>query len=308
MARYKFVPAKTVIAMVKEDVPKGWYNEDKLYKWMGFALKDILAYKGREKAVAFSEVKNHKAKLPDEWSGINKIIYRLKGSCEDDSKLYDLMRVHIPKDMPMQSELNENEYILGAAPDKVSMPIYTKQDGIYVYPYGMNFIDDVLQQEQLQWRNLDKSTSLYHKAILLDHKELRLERKHTYSMDKSCNSIITSFDEGWVCIAYNHHVKCGEEFMIPDTPSGVIDALYYYLLYKIYQQQVFLKVKGAKYERDYYKKEWVIKRAKAIGNQQMLDDDELENLKRGMVRIGQRNFFRNTGYGDMTNVEQIKFR
>lgn len=317
MAKFNYIPLASVIARVIELVSLERTNEKTLYKWASDGVKLVYASDTLKSSVCFAEVTNYKAKLPSTWKRLVQILYN-----EDSVGALNPLEIFLVGTNLVPDTIAETNpyYTTTVTPTDEELPVATtdifasnnpligQPVGTYIYQHDQLFVyNRPLQSLGQGWNILPESTSRFHQAINCGIDLTQECGKHTYSYDKGCNSITTSFETGWVCIAFLEYPKCDEGFQIPDFESKVPQALEAYLLMKVFEKENIKGVEGSGSMYKEYQKQWEILCAAAKGNQKMLDADQLENIKNMLVRLAPHHNTYQSGFGNSSDMDNMRY-
>ena len=301
MAHFKYIKLESVIARVYELMTPERVNELSLYRWAADAIKDVYVFETLQDGVCFAEVCNFKAKLPKGYKHIHQILFKENIKCPFTIKipLHTTTLVDDPTTPGADTPLLDS-----------NQPLMNQPAGI-TYPSNMLFLGDYKQccgrMTHHGWLPLYKSTSVFHQAINQGIDITSECGKHTYSFDKGCGTITTSFEKGWVAIAFVGYPECDGSYLIPDFESSVPQAIEKYLLYKIFEKEAIMGVEGSSGQEQKYHREWELLCGKARGNQKLMDKDDLENLKRSLIRLTPHNNTYTSGSGNASDFEYLNF-
>jgi hypothetical protein len=317
MAKFKYISLKSVIARVIELVGDERINEKTLYKWSSDAMKLVYVADTLNDMVCFSEVINYKAKLPDSWVNIVQVLYSDSSVDKDEPLTVYLSTMNLVPNTSAEtgyafnttiSESTEEQPISTTDIYSSNVPLFSQPQGTYIKNHHMEFITRPLQKTNGKWLPLRQSTSRFHKSIACGLDITAECCKHTFSHDPTCNSILVSFEKGWVCMSYQGYPKCDDGFLIPDIDSGVPQAIEAYLMQKVFEKEMIKGVEGASSLFREYQKQFELLTAKAKGNQKMFDADQYENFRTTLVRLGQHNNTYESGFGNSADFESLILR
>lgn len=317
MADYRYVPLESSIARIYELISAERVSEKVLYKWATDAIKEVYTSDTMEDKICFAKVTNYKAKLPSDWKKLKQILYNedavdtnkpieiyltttnlIDGTVAETNKAFNTnLREETEKDD--QDTVTTDIY-------QSRQPLLGQPQGTAIQGHNYEFeVDRPLQRFEHYWRPLRKSTSFFHKTINCGSDLTAECEKHTYSYDKGCDALTVSFETGWVCIAYSAYPRCHAGFLIPDRESKVPQAIEKYLLYKIFEKEEIKGVQGSARLSQKYHREWEIMCAAAKGEQKLPGVDDMENLKNMLVRLTQHNNAYRSGFGNMSDFENL---
>jgi len=308
--KFNYIPLQSVIARVYQSVPKERLNPKTLYMWASDAIKNVMVFETLTDSVCFAKVDNFKAKLPREWKLLNQIFYNECAVNQDTDLKVHLVGINLIPDSTIKEEGKHLTVDLETpSEDIITIPVLGEPDGTYIQGTDLVFKrSSRYLQERKGWKPLIESNSNFHDAINCGI-DITGEccGKHTYSYKKGCNYITVTFQKGWVAISYKHYAKCDEGFNIPDYESFVPQAIENYLMWKVFEKEAILGVEGSREREMLYKREYGLLMAKAKSEQKMMDIDELENLKNAMVRLTPHNYPYDSGMGNLSDVDNVKF-
>lgn len=317
MAKFKYIPLKSVIARVIELVGEERVNEKTLYKWASDGMKLVYVADTLKDMVCFAEVINYKAKLPEAWVNLVQILY---SDCSVDKQnpleIYLSTMNLVPETLAETNEAfttnisstTEEQAEIPHGLYQSNQPLLGQPQGTYIRNHHYEYIQRPLQKTNGRWLPLRQSTSRFHKSILCGVDLSSECCKHTFSYDESCNALVVSFQTGWVCISYQGYPKCDDGFLIPDIESKVPQALEAYLMMKVFEKEFIKGVEGSQSLFKEYQRQFEIIAAAAKGNQKMFDADQFENFKNTFVRLTQHNNTYESGFGNAADLERLKLR
>jgi hypothetical protein len=307
--KFNYIPLADVLARVYTVFPQERTTVKKLYEWASDAVRNVMVFETLADGTCFARVENHKAILPKNWKILKQILFNDCSVNEDTNLEVHLVGINLIEGSSAYVEGNQllidpNE----PSDDVVTIPVMGSPDGTYIEGTKLTFNkSERYLQNHKGWKPLRESTSNFHQAINCGV-DLSAEcGKETYSYDKGCNSITTSFQKGWVCISFKYYPECNETFMIPDRESYVPQAIEKYILWKLFEREANIGVQNAERREAKYQREWGLESNKAKSEQKMMDIDELENLKNAMMRLTQHNYSYDSGFGNASDVDNVKF-
>lgn len=101
---------------------------------------------------------------------------------------------------------------------------------------------------------------------------------HEYSIDHNM-CLTTTLPEGVILVAYLRMPICATgEAMIPDD-EDLKEALFHYVLYRLYLKRAIMNEEGAARERDYHFSRFEALKIRVSGKLNYPGIDELENIK-----------------------------
>ncbi len=284
MARkFKFVGVDTILAKLYRDLGLEDISETDVIEQIGEALSFMEATNTLEDAVAFIEVKNHRAQLPNNLHYIIQVAKDNKwvGDPEEDICPSNILADKTNSEI---RDINSDTPNIGNTSicedcDNVLSDDYVLLDcnghfidGDFNVAYYRPYFD--LQYDFVDWRKSHIYTTRFTPVRLANHtffKSIVCEEDN--EIYKSCNNeysiqddtLILSFEKGMVAVAY-YRQKLDPETgypMIPDDPS-YITAITKYVTMMYFQRMWALGRAG--YENRYLKSEqdwqWYCKQAK----------------------------------------------
>ena len=288
----QYVSADRIIAKLYRDLGLEELNETDIIEQIGEALEAIGAITLYEEAIAYIEINNHQADLPNGLHSIIQVAKNNKWTKQDKQQL-------CPANIMLDCTTQEMENIsskttpCGCGDSDLNYQNFVPLDcegkiiGDYDVAYYRPYFD--LQYEYHLWGNSHYYKENYTPVRLANHTFFNTlvcpEQENLY---KSCtdeytligDKIRTSFKEGSIAIAY-YRQKVDEETgypLIPDEYS-VITAITMYITMKYMGRLWYMGREGYadKYQKSEQDWQWYCKQA---GNKQMMPHgvDQFQNF------------------------------
>lgn len=328
---FKYVSLDRILSKVYRDLGIEEISETDVIEWVGEALELINAPTLNEEAVAFIEVNNHKAELPN---GLHQIIQVAKNN--HWHKKEPICPANIILDCPTEQIVTSNNDCgcgnNGMITDSKKLhfiPLDCQGEPIFEteVAYYRPYFD--LQYEYFGWNNSNIYSQQYTPMRLANHTFFNSlvceEQEHIYCKDCGVseeyslrdNTIITSFQEGSIALSY-YRQKVDEKTgypMIPDEIS-IITAITYYITWKYMQKLWYMGREGYGDKMQFAQAEWHWY-CKQAGNKLMIPNgiDEHQNIMEATFQLIPRRdmyygFFGKLGrpeYTDFKNPAQRSF-
>lgn len=309
MAKYQFISLDTILAKYHRDFRGLGINEGDAIEWIGEALGLAKTYSNSEEAIAYMEVKNYQAEMPN---GLHHIIQIAKSNRwtlnNKEECSAGIIVESLGPDLPctdcdgeiVEIDYDNDDEICEETPlttvINTQLPIVTVDcngDIIndYDVAYYRPFFD--LQYEYLGWAHRTFSGNAFSPVKLANHtffNSLVCTVPGMEGLYQSCQDEYTiignstlrfSFKDGFVAVAYTRQVTDPETGypMIPDDES-VKSAITYYLAWKFKQREAYNHREGAMQLSKDAEQQWLkyIKQFKAKSKMPQSVDD-LESMK-----------------------------
>lgn len=275
------IPLESVLKDVYLLVRQADVNEDLIMEFAIRGMEHMAVYHTYEKAVCVLRVENCQAPYPQGMYGVEGVLYRLDNVPAGDIETITTSTVNVEV-----SDINSNFFL----DDKT---VSCKVTGF----------KHVIQNLHSGWSYLHLSNNTFDRQVLcesissqpancnidgtsiLDY-PVNASCNHFFIPDNSNNRFITSFDEGWIMVAYYRFPQNDKgQFVVPDHPL-YNEALETYVLSKLYQRMWHLSKQGAQNKYTHYLKKWQELSAAATGELMMLSLPDYINLDK------QNKFFR----------------
>ena len=287
-------------------------SEDDVIEWTGEVLEHIGVVSMLEEHVAFIEVTNHKANLPNNLTSIIQVAKNSKYTISDKGVCINTVLNEItsePQSQDSNSTTCNNINFMGFAPVDCSGTII----GDYEVAYYRPFFD--LQYEYYNWSNsilfqqyfvpvrLSNKT-FFNSIVCEEDPQIYLNSRDEYTI--SGNTLKLSFKEGQIALAYYSFPLDPDTGypMIPDEVS-VVEAIVSYITYKYMKRMWYLGREGYadKYKQAESDYNWYISQAKnKLFGPYGIDDfqDLLEQNKQLIPNLSRyKNFFSGNSYKEL---------
>jgi hypothetical protein len=290
--RFQYVSVDTILSKYLRDFRGNELNEDDAIEWIGEALGHMKMATISEEAIAFLEVKNYQATLPN---GLQYIIQVAKNntwsptekvSCSPQAIITDLVSDNPTTNCSCSS--------CGGTPanDMVLLNCYGELIGNPEVAYYRPYFD--LQYEYLGWVHSKAFRSKFTPVRLANHtffNTLVCQSKDSDGLYNNSNSLTDeysiiedqlrfSFKEGLVAVAYLRTKVDAETGypMVPDDESAKA-AITYYLGWKVKEREAWNHREGAMQIAQVAEARW-LKYIKQFKNKAKMPwgTDEYENL------------------------------
>jgi len=237
---HKFISIRAVLSNLASTFPKDLWDEDTAIEWAAFALQSIGTYTQLEPKIAFVQLKNHRARLPQGLVKLEQVAFNAKRNVTEDS----LAELKAELKIPTESYY-EGFFTLTSRYHYVPMRKATS-------PFSL----------QKECEDCDK---IYPASL-----------EYTI-LPNGC--IHTSVNKGDICIAYlQYPVDENGDFLIPDRVT-VIRAITYYVSMKIWELRMNMKEEGAYNMFNAYLDLWTTLATRSVGELLMPDIDTMQNIK-----------------------------
>lgn len=323
--KFQFVTIDTIIAKYLRDFKGLEFNEDELIEWIGEALGFMKMANASEEAIAFLEVKNHQATLPN---GLHYIIQVAKNNDwkAEETDCCSVQKIVEEIVQPQETCTDCGGWTSDLVPVDCNGEIIGDQEIAYYRPY----FD--LQYEYLDWFHSKAYAQGYTPVRLANHTFFNSivcqqpGAEHLYDNSTEEYSIVEdqlrfSFKEGYVALAYLRQRVDKESGypMIPDDESAKA-AITYYLGWKIKEREGWNHREGAMQLAKLAEDKW-LKYIKQFRNKAKMPwgTDEYENLmeqgnyllprnKRYYGFFGKLGTMENRIFNDPTQTNRYRYR
>ena len=237
-----YTSIRTVLNDLNEKIPAEFWDENEILERCSKAMEKIGTYVSLEKKVAYLTVIDHVGYLPKGLVNIEQIAYKRSNI------ITDLDRASLSELVGIE---NESYY-----------------DGFFVSPYYYN-----------NFRPLRLATSGFsHGRDCEDCNNVESQGEQEYVVRPN-GTIMTSFKDGHVCIAYDRYPIDEEgDFLIPDKES-VKQAITNYCLAHIFEKRMIMMEQGAQGLFEWYFRKAEVDMTKAKAEMMMPGVDVYENLR-----------------------------
>lgn len=264
--KFQYVSLNRVLSKIYRDLGIEDISETDVVEWAGEALEGIGAVGIQEEALAFMEIKNYEAQLPNGLTTIIQVARdydysepTCKKTCPADIVANDDEITERPRTNPSVGP-NSCGVVTQYAGNTDGYPVPLDCNGTPITGYDVAYYRPYfdLQYEYFGWCQHDYYRRRYRPIRLANHSFFNslvcLEDNELYQKDGQDEYTIvhdrirTSFQTGFIAIAYNRHKVDAETGypMIPDDYS-VITAITYYITWKYMARMWYMGKDG--YER-----------------------------------------------------------
>lgn len=309
------VPLESVIGRVLEVLPKDSISEDKLEEWAYESYESLAPREVWEVHIEPLIVYNSRATLPSGIFKLEMVLY--KSDAVDDSFDRFILTKNSTTEITTSTDLITGETTntkiettlttnsnVTLKTDK-SIPLYnSNSDNDY------NITKDQLYRFNTSnsfntWKPLPLSNNIFHKVHGMSNipNDVYKGCNHSFSIHNGC--MTTSFDRGYVVIAYVGIPKQDGKWMIPDY-EVIKKAIETYCLKKYWQWKMNMKEEGAYNLYKIYSSEYELLGPKATGQLMMPDLIQYQNLRNMNKFIKEDSAF-STVMGALNNTEIMDF-
>ena len=287
--RFQYVSVDTILSKYLRDFRGNELNEDDAIEWIGEALGHMKMATMSEEAIAFLEVKNYQATLPN---GLQYIIQVAKNNTWTPTTLESCTPQAIITDLTPVDPASCNPCTSGVANDMVLLDCNGDLIGEPEVAYYRPYFD--LQYEYLGWVHSKAFRSKFTPVRLANHtffNTLVCQSTDSDGLYNNSNSLTDeysiiedqlrfSFKEGLVAVAYLRtkvDVETGYP-LVPDDESAKA-AITYYLGWKVKEREAWNHREGAMQIAQVAEARW-LKYIKQFKNKAKMPwgTDEYENL------------------------------
>lgn len=306
MQKFQFITLDTILAKYHRDFRNVGINEGDAIEWIGEALGFMKITSASEEAVAFMEVKNYEAQIPNGMHYIIQVARNNSWSREDNSScctenIISELFPELPEVIP-----------------PVPIDCHGSIIGDYGVAYYRPFFD--LQYEYLGWAQSKYKARHYTPVKLSNHSffnSIVCKENDIDSIYHSCQDEYTivqdklrfSFKEGFIALAYLRQkvdLETGYP-MIPDDESAKA-AITYYLGWKVKEQEGWNHREGAMNLAGVAETKW-LKYVKQFKNKAKMPQgaDQYENLMQASKYLIPRQHRYSNYFGGLGKAELRPF-
>ena len=256
----------TSLLMRESDV-----NEDLIMEFAIRGMEHMVVYHTYEKAVCILRVDNCQAPYPRGTYGIEAVLYKHEISQPD-------VEIVTTASVNLTVEDTRNTLVDRTVDCKVAnfrQVIFNSGTAGWQYLPLSNFtFDRGILCESIQQSPTDCKVE----GTMIDSTGVSSSCSHYFIPDNSNSRFVTSFDAGWIMVAYYRFPQNNQgEFMIPDH-ALFNEALESYVFSKIYQRKWHMSEQGADGKYKHYLSKWQELSAAATGELMMLSLPDYVNL------------------------------
>lgn len=268
MELVNFIPLSSSLSEVYRMIPKEQASYNDMLEWAADAYLALEVKQLYEEKLQVVEVSNYKFKLPSDLKFLDQMFY---------------------KETVTEEEVQ-------------SINMYTSEDGETITITPFEFTSGMSLPS---WQPLILSPSIYSNGIVCSKApHIGGSYDNTYTIGKDRCGIV-SFETGFVCVAY-YKIPTTDtgEFLIPDD-RDIKKAIESFVLSQLFLQRYILdKGEGERYH-DFLSK-WEIFAGKCVGKIMAPGINELENLRRQWLRIGQHGENYTNAFSTLNHPENIR--
>lgn len=295
------IPLNSVLKDVYLLVRESDINEDLIMEFAIRGMEHMVVYHTYEKAVCILRVDNCQAQYPRGTYGIEGVLYKQEIT-PHDVELVTTASVNIEVDDTTNNLIDKT---IDCKVANFRQVIFSSGTTGWSYLPVSNFtFDRGILCESIQ----SSSSCCSIEGTMIEGSNVRSSCSHYFIPDNANSRFITSFDSGWIMVAYYRFPQNDKgEFVVPDHPL-YNEALESYVLSKLYQRKWHMSEQGADSKYKHYLAKWQELSAAATGELMMLSLPDYVNLDK------QNKFFRDDsplkifgGYGK-EKTEMNNFR
>jgi hypothetical protein len=250
MIKSSLVPLKSVLKDIYFLVSEDSITEDLVMEFAIRGMEFLAVAQTYERAVCIIPIVNNQGPYPRGMYGIHSVLGNVTPST-------DTTRWIATSNMSMVVDTVDKTFEV--VQEATTSVLYKLQNF-----NSLTFRDD-------GWFYLSLSSNAFDKSIVCpDSVNLSTKCHHWFIPDNANNRFITSFDYGYIGVAYYRFPQDDKgEFLVPDHPL-VAEALESYVLSKIYQRLWHSSTQGAQQKYYHYLEKWQQLSAAATGELAML--------------------------------------
>jgi len=266
----KMVPLDTVLKDVYLLTRERDVQEDLVMEFAIRAMEHMGTFKFYEKAVCYVKIENHQGNFPSGMLGIHGVLY---STGNRPQMLTQYVTTHT--DGNGDDDLSKEDRVQG---------YLDPNRNVLVWKVNNFFPVDIPQSSG--WAYLPVSNNIWDRSIICNQEPVKVSCGDWYVPDTSNARFLTSFESGWLAVAYFRLPMDNEgRFLIPDIPE-YHEAIESYVFSKIYQRQWHMNVQASEGKYQHYLQKWQQLAAAAVARMMMLSLPEWINVDK------QNKFFR----------------
>lgn len=258
MIKTKLIPLSSVLKDIYLLINDESITEDLVMEFAIRGMEHLAVNETYERAVCVIPVLNNQAPYPNGMYGVHAVLGNIFPNQDQTEYLATSTRT---------LEVNEVDKTFEIVEEATQTTLYKL----------LNFKS--LSLDQPGWFYLDLSNDAWDPSILCqDSVNFNCSCGHWFIPDSSNKRFVTSFDYGYIAVAYYRFPQNGKgQFLIPDHPL-VNEALETFVFSKIYQRMWHQSMQGAQQKYYHYLEKWQQLAAAAVGELKMPSLPDYINL------------------------------
>jgi len=227
-----FIKVDSIFSKLSRDLKDVDINESDTIEWIGEALEFLSSRKMYEPRVAIIEVKNHIATLPCHFRTILQV-GKLNDYCTTPQKAAE--EIQEITNCPVR--VNSCDEII----DEYEVAYYRPFHDLSYYHFSS------LERFENKFTLMRLAENKFFQSLVCtpQNTDLYNSCKHEYTL-QSDNTMLTSFEEGFIALAYLSYAIDGETgYPLIYNNISVITAITYYVKWKIYEWHSFNRREGS---------------------------------------------------------------
>jgi hypothetical protein len=280
------VPLESVVARVFRILPKDSVTQDELEEWAYEAYESIAPKEIYEIGVCYQHVSNNVSPIP---AGAFKILMVLYKTMEEGNN--NNPNGVSTSNPPVETKLDTNAVLYMSDTNNITtVPLD------YITPNYRN-----------TWRPLAYSENVFHNSLLCqDSPNVYTHCEHSFSINARTKCIVTTFNEGYLAIAYTSIPKDEDGNWLIVDREVVKKALETHCLKRYWQLRMNMREDGAIGMYKTYGNEYELLAPKATAELMMPDFFEYQNLRNMNKFIKEDSPF-SVALGALNGRELLKF-
>ena len=284
MIKTKLIPLESVLKDTYMMLKDTDINEDIIMEFAIRGMEHMAVYQTYEKAVCVLRVENSQAPYPTGMYGVEGVMYKLHVNPQDE-EFFATSNTNVD----LSYDKTYSEFVLN-----------NKCVEWKIIDFRMH------RFSTCGWQYLSVSNNTFDRSVLCDTSlNLHASCGQWFIPDNTNNRFITSFDEGFIAVAYYRFPQNEKgQFLIPDHPlyNEALDA---YVLCKVSERHWHMSIQGGESKYKHYLAKWEELSAAATGELMMPSLPDYINMDK------QNKFFKDDGptkvFGG-TSREKINLR
>ncbi len=276
----KYVSMETVLDDIHSMVEDIDWDEDKMLEWAVKGYRKLHIPTKFEEKVAFLEISNHTAPLPEDLININQLFYKENinaVSTEEDGTIAQITGITSDKPFYRLME-NREDFFERIANDNSPFWDYYQPLRRYSGHFGMTPCTQDINR-----------TNCEHRYVIEANQQIR-----------------TSFRHGCVIISYDSRIQQDCIDMIPDN-ENLKDAIFHFCMYRFWLSRMHTKEEGTTNLMQFHLRQYSAIGRKAVGEINKPDIDQMENIKNMTQRLMPRSNFYDRGFSQLGNRENLTY-
>lgn len=247
MKTTNFVSIKTVLSDVIDTIDERYITNSDVLEWASKALGQMGCIEFYHPFVKFLRVDNYETYLPKGTIQVNQILYKTDFQLSN----YDMSE--------LSSLVDEDDF------NKVYKNFELK------YAERNSYLTN-------KWQPLRASTNNFMLSVLCDNSPNLLAGCNEEFTILPNGKIATSFKSGWIIVSmFRANIDENGDYLILEDDE-LIEALRFYVLYRLWEKRWNMKEDGSDTRFTYYKSQWGLYKNMVRGKMKLLTEDQYQNI------------------------------